>query len=52
VLHLLGRVYADLGSFPEALRAQREALVLAMQQNNPRLVALINAQLDGTLRAR
>ncbi|MBN2576175.1 MAG: tetratricopeptide repeat protein [Deltaproteobacteria bacterium] len=45
-LHILGRVYADLGRFPEAVRAQREALVLAVQQGNAKLVALVNAQLD------
>jgi len=51
-LHLLGRVYADSGRRPEALRTQREALAMAMQQNNPKLVELISAQLDGRLEAR
>jgi Flp pilus assembly protein TadD len=44
-LHLLGRVYANLGRLSEALRIQREALSIAMQQNNAKLIELITAQL-------
>ena len=44
-LHLLGRVYADLGRLPEAVRTQREALAIAVQQNNSALIQLINARL-------
>ena len=51
-LHLLGRVYADLGRYPEALRSQSDALAVAMQQKNSALVRLINAQLDEMQRRR
>jgi Flp pilus assembly protein TadD len=44
-LHLLGRVYANLGRATEALRIQREALSIAMQQNNAKLIEIITAQL-------
>jgi len=44
-LHFLGRVYADLGRYAEGKRLQREALSLAVQQNNPRLIQAISAQL-------
>jgi len=51
-LHLLGRVYADLGRPSQALETERQALSLAMQQNNVRLMQAINAHLDGMLRER
>jgi len=44
-LHLLGRVYADLGRFPEAAATQRQALAIAVEQNNTRLLQVINAYL-------
>jgi Flp pilus assembly protein TadD len=47
-LHLLGRVYADLGRFADAVQAQRQALAFA---TNPTLVEAISAQLED-LRAR
>jgi Flp pilus assembly protein TadD len=47
-LHLLGRVYADLGRFADALSAQRQALAFA---TDPPLVQAISAKLD-ELRAR
>jgi Flp pilus assembly protein TadD len=50
-LYLLGRVYADLSRFPEAVRAQRESLTIAIQQNNAWLIQVINAQLDEMLHA-
>jgi Flp pilus assembly protein TadD len=45
-LHLLGKVYADLGRIPEALSAERQALKLAIDQNNPALVESINEHLS------
>ena len=44
-LHLLGRVYADLGKLPEAASAQRQALAMAMEQHNTKLVQVIDAYL-------
>ncbi|MBN2193358.1 MAG: tetratricopeptide repeat protein [Polyangiaceae bacterium] len=44
-LHLLGRVYADLGRLSEAVQAQRQALSIAVPQNNLRLIQTINAHL-------
>jgi Flp pilus assembly protein TadD len=42
-LHLLGRVYADLGNHAQALGAQRQALAIAMEQNNTKLIQVIEA---------
>ena len=47
-LHLLGRVYADLGRLADALSAQRQALAFA---TDPLLVQAISSQLD-ELRSR
>ncbi len=44
-LHLLGRVYADLGRRAEALQTERQALSVAVQQRNSALVRAINAHL-------
>jgi len=41
-LHLLGRVYADLGKLQEAAALQGQALALATEQNNAKLVASIS----------
>jgi predicted Zn-dependent protease len=49
-LHLLGRVYADLGRAPQAVEAERQALALATEQKNAALVQLISAHLAGLLR--
>jgi Flp pilus assembly protein TadD len=46
VLHLLGRVYADLRRFPESVAAERRALAAAAAQGNPLLVEEINAHLQ------
>jgi Flp pilus assembly protein TadD len=51
-LHLLGNAYVGLGRLADAVRVQREALAMAAQQNNPRLVPLINASLEQALRAQ
>ncbi len=51
-LYLLGRVYAGLGRFPEAVRARGQALSIAVEQNNPTLIQLINAQSDELFRGR
>ena len=45
-LHLLGLVYADLGKLPESIRAERQALAIAIEENNPDLTQAINAHLD------
>ena len=45
-LHLLGRVYADLGRVPESVQAERRALSVAIGQNNPDLIQAINAHLN------
>jgi len=45
-LHLLGRVYADLGRLPEAVQTERQALAAAAQQNNLELIRAIGAHLD------
>jgi Flp pilus assembly protein TadD len=50
-LHLLGRVYADLGRFAESEQAERKALAMATEQNNPVLMAAINAHLAQVLEA-
>jgi Flp pilus assembly protein TadD len=47
-LHLLGRVYADLGRLPDAGAMQAQALMLANEQHNASLVAAISAYLDKT----
>ena len=47
-LHLLGRVYADLGRFPDAAAVQRQALAVAIAQNNAQLVEVIDAYLAQT----
>ena len=44
-LHLLGRVYADLGKRSEALETERRALSVAAQQNNVPLVRAIKKHL-------
>ncbi len=49
-LHLLGRVCADSGRHLEAIEHDRRALALAMQQNNARLIQVINAHLEELLR--
>jgi Flp pilus assembly protein TadD len=48
-LHLLGLVYDDLGRFPESVRAERQALAIAIEQNNPDLIQSINAHLGKML---
>jgi len=48
-LHLVARVNADLGSFSEAVQADRQALEIATAQNNPRLVQAVNAHLSELL---
>lgn len=50
-LHLLGRVYADLGRISEATRTEQLALAVATQQNNSRLVQAISAHLQELARA-
>jgi Flp pilus assembly protein TadD len=45
-LHLLGRVYADLGRFAESVQAERKALALAIEQNSPDLMQEIGAHLE------
>jgi Flp pilus assembly protein TadD len=47
-LHLLGRVYVDLGRLPEAGAMQAQALTLANEQHNVQLVAAISEYLDKT----
>ena len=42
-LYLLGRVYADLGRIPEAERAEHQAMTLAVQRNDSKLIQAINA---------
>jgi hypothetical protein len=44
-LHLLGKVYADLGRIPEAVVAERSALQLAVEQGNSVLMDAINEHL-------
>jgi hypothetical protein len=44
-LHLLGRVYADIGRRAEALQTERRALKVAVAQNNGMLVRAVNAHL-------
>jgi Flp pilus assembly protein TadD len=50
-LYFLGRVYGDLGKQPEAIQTERQALALAVQQNNARLAEAISAHL-GQLQGR
>lgn len=45
-LFLLGKVYTDLNSIPEALQMERKALMVAMSQNNLELVQAIRGHLD------
>ncbi len=45
-LHLLGKVYADLGRLPESAAVERKALALAVEQNNPELMQDISAHLE------
>jgi Flp pilus assembly protein TadD len=45
-LHLLGKVYGDLGRMPESVAAERRALKIAIDQNNPALVEAINEHLE------
>jgi len=42
-LYLLSRVYADLGRSSEAEQTERQAMALAVQQNDSRLIQAINA---------
>jgi Tfp pilus assembly protein PilF len=49
-LHLLGRVYADLGRAPDAVRVERQALAMAVQGGNAKLIQAINAHLEEMLR--
>ena len=49
-LHLLSRVYADLGNLAEAIQTDRQALEIATEQNNARLVQAVNAHLNELLR--
>ncbi len=44
-LHLLGRVYADLGRRSEAVQTERRALSVAARQRNAALVRAVNAHL-------
>lgn len=48
-LHLLGRVYADLGRVPDAVRVERQALAIAAQEGNQKLIQVIKAHLDELL---
>ncbi|MGE5788327.1 MAG: tetratricopeptide repeat protein [Myxococcales bacterium] len=45
-LHLLGRVYADLGRSSEAIQTERLALASAAEQGNARLIQAIGAHLE------
>jgi Flp pilus assembly protein TadD len=45
-LHLLGMVCADLGNFAESVDAERKALAIAVEQNNPALIGDIRAHLE------
>jgi Flp pilus assembly protein TadD len=45
-LHLLGKVYADLGRVSQAVRAEREALALAMARQMPDLMQAIGEHLQ------
>ncbi len=45
VLDLLGRGYAALGRFPEAVQIERQALAGAIQQISPRLVEALKAKI-------
>jgi Flp pilus assembly protein TadD len=45
-LHLLGRVYSDLGRFSDSVAAERRAFASAMEQSNLDLAEAIKAHLD------
>jgi Flp pilus assembly protein TadD len=45
VLDLLGRVYAEVGRFPEAAQAERQALAAASQQSNIGLSEALKARI-------
>ena len=45
LLDLLGRDYAELGRFPEAVQIENRALAVATQQNNHSLVAALKARI-------
>jgi Flp pilus assembly protein TadD len=45
-LFLLGRVYADLGRYTNAIQIERKAIQIAMQQNNSGLIQAINVHLN------
>jgi len=45
MLDLLGRVYAEVGRFPEAAQAERQALAAATQQNNFGLSAALKTRI-------
>ena len=51
-LHLLGRVYADVGKLPEAVQTERQALATAIEQDNTKLIQDINAHLEELLQVR
>jgi Tfp pilus assembly protein PilF len=48
-LHLLSRVYADMGNLTEAIQTDRQALEIATGQNNERLVQVVNSHLSELL---
>ncbi len=48
-LHLLSRVYADLGNLPAAIQTDRQALEAAAAQSNSRLEQIVNTHLDELL---
>jgi Flp pilus assembly protein TadD len=48
-LHLLGMVYVDLDRLPESVQAERKALAIAAEQNNPALLQEINDHLEKLL---
>ncbi len=45
VLDLLGRAYAELGRFPEAVETERQALAIATQQKNFQLVEALKGRI-------
>jgi Flp pilus assembly protein TadD len=49
-LHLLGRVYADMGRRSEALQTDRRALSVAAEQHNSMLVQAVNVHLAELMR--
>lgn len=45
-MYLLGRVYADLGKYKQAMQIDRKAISIAMQINNPALAGAIRDHLN------